>query len=198
MASVKNYEEEVFFQYPVNMSQIELASLILMYRGRGEVIKASPSSFLCCALENRLIKQAKSWFGKVYSQEAWDRMLSPDALGYPLTPLELHILGYASQTQGNQTYTRDVVDRYLDLPPSFGYVLINDLISFGFLQANDNYLLITELGEKAMNGLSRRLYKKRYKQDMLPHISGHILPVYHKSPKKSVNDKEGKSQASLF
>lgn len=202
MASIKNYEEEVFFQYPLNMNQIDLASLILLYRSRGEIVNASPSSFLCCALENRLVKQAKAWFGKVYSQEAWDRMLTKDAQGYPLTPYELHILGYAANKSHTTHYKREFIDRYLEIPNSFGYVLINDLINFGFLEADEVFLRITDNGEKALHGLSRRLFKMRYKEEMLPHLSGYILPTNTKhlprSSKKSDPYNDKKSQVSLF
>lgn len=200
MAKVTDYEEEVFFQYPGNIGDVELASMILLYRSRGEVVKATPSTFFCCSLENRLIKQAKDWFGKSYSQSAWDRMLTNGSKGYPLTPHEMHLLGYAATKKPNhQFYLRNEVSRYLQLPESFCYVLMNDLEQFGFLQQGEQQqMLITDEGEKALQGISRRIFKKRYREEFLPHISGEILPENPSKLSKSASKSGSRQQSSLF
>jgi hypothetical protein len=198
MAKAKEYEEDVCFSYPENLGEIELASLVMMYRNRGEVIKATPSSFFCCCLQNVLIKQAKNWFGKTYSQEAWDRMLTPSSEGYPLTIYEMHLLGYAGLKQPDASpYSLNFIELNIQLPSAFCFVLINDLKAFGFLEDHtEAYLTLTDRGEKALNGISRRIFKKRYVQDFLPHISGSLWP--ENSSRSSTKSSKGRSQASLF
>lgn len=198
MATAQEYEEDVYFNYPANIHQIELANLILIYRSRGEVVQASPSNYLCCAADDVLIKQGKTWFGKTFSQEAWDRMLTPYSNGYPLTPYEMHILGYAANKNQGKAFSKQEVEACLKLSSSFVYVLINDLVNFGFIELQDEQLIINEIGEKALHGISRRIFKKRYREEMLPHLSGHILPhSKHKNPKNSGTN-DAKTQVTLF
>lgn len=198
MATAQEYEEDVFFNYPANIHQIELANLILIYRSRGEVVQASPSNYLCCAMDDVLIKQGKTWFGKVYSQEAWDKMLTPYSNGYPLTPYEMHILGYAAFRNNGKPFSKQEVESFLKLSSSFVYVLINDLVSFGFIELQDDLLVLTDVGEKALHGMSRRITKKRYKEEMLPHLSGYILPVAKQKNRKTGGSSDTQSQVTLF
>jgi hypothetical protein len=198
LATPQEYEEDVFFNYPANIHQIELANLILIYRSRGEVVQASPSNYLCCAADDILIKQGKTWFGKTFSQDAWDRMITPYSNGYPLTPYEMHILGYASFKHNGENFTKQEVESCLKLSSSFVYVLINDLVGFGFIELQDEKLIINETGEKALQGISRRIFKKRYREEMLPHISGHILPPNKQKNRKSGSSSDPNSQVTLF
>jgi hypothetical protein len=198
LATAQEYEEDVFFNYPANIHQIELANLILIYRSRGEVVQASPSNYLCCAMDDVLIKQGKTWFGKTFSQDAWDKMITPYSSGYPLTPYEMHILGYAAFRHEGNAYTKQQVETCLKLSSSFVYVLINDLVNFGFIELQDDQLILTETGDKALHGISRRIFKKRYREEMLPHISGFILPHTKQKNRKGGSATDPKSQVTLF
>ncbi len=73
------------FSYPPNLHELDLATLVSMYRDRGIPKKAKPGEYFGCRVTQKLIKEGKWWFGQYYSQQAWDEMLTKGCEGYPLT-----------------------------------------------------------------------------------------------------------------
>lgn len=153
------------FVYPPNIEVVDLASLVQMYRNRGEIITAKPGEFLGCALTHKLIKQGKSWFGLVYSQEGWDRLITNNSGGYPLTDVELNILGMIKHPPG-ENIDRDFIESHSSVPQKMAYLIINGLKQFGLLIEED-FLELSIPGAKALDGLSRRIYEKNFIPEML-------------------------------
>src|SRR5699024_1934880 len=111
--------------------------------------------------------QGKWWFGYYYSQEAWNHMLTNHSEGYPLTEVELNILGLL-RIADNEPAKRDEVEQKSSITPRLAYIIINDLNSYGFLSIeNKNRLMITPRGEKALNGIAQRIYDKKFSDKML-------------------------------
>src|SRR5699024_12754321 len=84
-----------YFTYPPNLHGIDLATLVSMYRDRGMPKKAGRGEYFACAESGKLIKEGKWWFGQYYEQAAWNRTLTDSCEGYPLTEVELNIMGLA-------------------------------------------------------------------------------------------------------
>jgi hypothetical protein len=184
---------EYHFKYPPNIHELDLATMVSMYRARGEPRKAAPGKYLACTITRNLLKEGKWWFGLYYSQKAWDSLLTKDSEGYPLTEAELNILGlvYAS---GEEPPHREYIEKNCGAIPKLAYLIVNDLKQFGFLEENDHgFLAITYAGEKALQGICRRIYEKRFTVDMLTGFSS-----------KDGNDiagsgrQRGSEQTSLF
>ena len=82
------------FSYPPNLQELDLATLVNLYRERGEILKPQgQDNYVACAVTKKLLREAKSWFGLFYSQEAWDSLLTKNSGGYPLTEAEMNALG---------------------------------------------------------------------------------------------------------
>lgn len=159
---------DAFFQYPPNLHELDLATLVSMYRSRGEPQQATPGNYFACAWTHRLIKNAKWWFGLYYSQPAWDQLLTKGSEGFPLTEVELNILGLAYAKSEEQPPHRDFVEKNCGVIPKLGYMIVNDLKQFGFLNEDENgRLRITPRGEKGLQGISRRVYEKKFTPEML-------------------------------
>ncbi len=158
---------DLYFRYPSNLNVLNLATLVSMYRSRGEPRHAQAGEYLACAYSFTLIKEAKWWFGLFYSQQAWDHMLTKDSNGYPLTPAELNILGMASLPD-DASRQRDFVENNCGAIPKLAYMIVNDLKTFEFLEESDDaHLQITKAGGKALAGISRRIYEKKFVPEML-------------------------------
>jgi len=180
-------------KYPPNLPELDLATMVSMYRGRGEPRKADPGNYIACTLTGHLLKEAKWWFGLYYSQQAWDSLLTKYSKGYPLTETEFDILGLVLVSEEEPLH-REHVENSVDLLPKMAYLIINDLKHFGFLHENEQgFLMIAPDGEQALQGLARRLYNKRFSPAML---SGYPTTEAPEKLKKASN--KGNDQASLF
>lgn len=157
-----------YFTYPPNMHELDLATLVSMYRSRGEPRTATPGSYFACALTKRLIKQGKWWFGLYYSQDAWDRLLTRESEGYPLTEVELNVLGLTYIQAGDSKPARSFVEQSCGISPKLCFLIVNDLQQFDFLKEDEESCLsITEKGEQALRGISRRIYDQDFDEQML-------------------------------
>ena len=181
------------FSYPPNLHELDLATLVSMYRERGMPKKARPGDYFACAVTKKLIKEGKWWFGQYFSQSVWDELLTKGCEGYPLTEVEMNVLGMAMGS-GDEPPRRDYVEQYCGAIPKLAYMIVNDLKEFGFLSLDDQErLMITPRGEKALQGFVRRVYEKKFNPEMLyVNQNNSTQPTIEQARKK---DNE---QASLF
>lgn len=157
-----------YFKYPPNLQELDLATLISLYRTRGEIKKAEPGNYLGCAVTGKLSKHVKSWFGLYYSQEGWDTLLSPDSGGYPLTEAELNILGMAYALEDDGLVKRSYAEKHCGVLSKLAFMIINDLDEFGFLSLYENQKIkITPSGLNALQGICRHMYGNKFKKEML-------------------------------
>ncbi len=181
-----------YFSYPPNLHELDLATLVSMYRDRGIPKKAKPGEYFACTVTNKLIKEGKWWFGRYYSQKAWDDTLTKGCEGYPLTDVELNVLGLVYSD--NEAPRRNFVEQNFGAVSKLAYMIVNDLKEFGFLSIDDHdRLLITPRGEKALQGLAKQIFGKKFKPDMLKVNQGAIP-----NPKIDRAPKEDSEQANLF
>jgi ribosomal protein S19E (S16A) len=83
------------------------------------------------------------------------------------------------------------VEKNIGTLPKLAYLIVNDIKQFGFLQEDEHgYLRITPRGERALQGISRRLYEKRFTPEM--------LVAYHESESLQREDQQRSDQATLF
>ncbi|HBD42775.1 MAG TPA: hypothetical protein DC011_03620, partial [Bacteroidetes bacterium] len=108
----------------------------------------------------------KWWFGLYYCQSSWDSLLTKNAKGVPMTPTEFLAMGKIATSQ--EPVYREFLEVQLDVSPKLSYLLLNDLKQFGFVLEDPQSVLTLSLdGEKALDGLSRRLFEKRFQPDLL-------------------------------
>lgn len=158
---------DLVFNYPSNLHQFDLATLVSLYRSRGEPVRAPVGELYGCPVTHRLIKEAKRWFGITYSQRAWDQLLTKDSKGFPLTEVEMNVLGLAVGYPGLPN-TREFIERNCGATSQLVFMVINDLRAFGFLDETEGgTVTLTADGEDALNGFSRRLYEKKFLPEML-------------------------------
>ncbi len=161
-------KSDQYFKYPPNMHELDLATLVSMYRSRGEPRTATPGSYFACSLTQRLIKQGKWWFGLYYSQDAWDRLLTRGSNGFPLTEVELNVLGLTLIQPGDTEPFRSFVEQSCGISPKLCYLIINDLKQFDFVKEDDDSrLTITNEGKEALKGISQRIYDQSFDEEML-------------------------------
>ncbi len=159
---------DAIFRYPPNLHQLDLATLVTLYRNRGEPVRANPGEWFGCAWTHRLVKEAKHWFGLNYSQPAWDELLTKNCQGYPLTEVEMHVLGMATG-MGDHPMERAYIEQQCGAHSQLAFLVVNDLKSFGFLAEDEtSRLRITTAGDLALQGVARRLYEKKFMPEMLP------------------------------
>jgi len=176
---------EQYFHYPPNLHQFDLATLVSLYRSRGEPVRAPAGELYGCPVTFRLVKEAKRWFGITYSQPAWDSFLTKGSHGYPLTEVELNVLGIATHVDGVPS-TRDFIEKNSGGPQQLVFMILNDLKTFGMLNEDEaGHVSITSLGEDALHGIARRIYDKKFVPEML-HISQRRMtnPTIDMAPKK--------------
>lgn len=185
-------QSDFHFKYPPNIHEMDLATMVNLFRSRGEVKQATPGHYLACAVTNRLIREGKYWFGLYYSQKGWDQLLTKNSEGYPLTDVELIILGKVFS--GNQEERqRELVERTSGITDKLAYLVVSDLRAFGFLAEDQQGVLsITTSGEKALHGIARRIYNKRFVPSMLDKVGLNS----HEAQQNEAN--KGKDQRSLF
>ena len=183
---------EFHFKYPPNIYELDLATMVNMFRSRGEPRKAAPGEYFACAYSKKLTKEAKWWFGLYYSQETWDALLTKGSEGFPLTEVEMNILGYVYMCEEDVPH-REVVEKKAGATEKLAYLVVNDLRSFALLSEDDSgFLRITPRGEKALHGLTRRIFDKRFLPEMPP---DEPLP---ETPRIEEAQKKDKEQTSLF
>lgn len=181
---------DFYFKYPPNLQELDLATMVSMYRDRGEPRHAAPGKYLACAVTHKLLKNAKWWFGLYYSQAAWDSLLTKHSEGYPLTEAELNLLGILVATEDEPPH-REFVEKNIGVTPKLAYLIVNDIRQFGFVQENEHgYLSITQHGEKALQGVCRRIYGKRFTPEM--------LELFHTDPSFARKTASGDDQPTLF
>lgn len=183
-----------FFRYPANLNMLDLATLVSMYRSRGEPIKAPPGDYFACSLSFRLVREAKSWFGLYYTQSSWDQLLTRDSQGYPLTEAELNIMGLAARLDDHAA-ERAYIERNSGVMPQLAYMIVNDLKTFGFIQEDDTtQLFLTAEGEDALQGIARRIYDRKFIPEMLyVNQQRYINPT-----QKEIHKPPNASQIDLF
>lgn len=186
-------KSNLHFSYPPNLHELDLATLVSMYRERGIPKKARPGEYFACSLTKKLIKEGKWWFGQYYNQKAWDELLTKSCEGYPLTEVEMNVLGIA-YASGDEPPARDYVEQQCGAVPKLAYMIVNDLKEFGFISVDEqDRLMITPRGEKALQGIARRIYEKKFSPEMLNVNRSEVTaPTIERAKKK---DSE---QASLF
>lgn len=186
-------KSQYHFSYPANLHELDLATLVSMYRDRGIPKKAKPGEYFACADTHNLIKEGKWWFGLYYSQQAWDNLLTKSCEGYPLTEVEMNILGMVYSAD-DEALKRSYVEQQSGAVGKLAYMIVNDLKEYGFLSQDDNErLLIAPRGEKALQGFCQRLYQRKFHPDMLE-----INQENRTRHPISRADKEDNEQASLF
>ncbi|MDZ7808429.1 MAG: hypothetical protein U5K71_15155 [Gracilimonas sp.] len=183
---------DFYFKYPPNIHELDLATMVNMYRSRGEPRKAQPGQPFACASTGHLLREAKWWFGLYYSQSTWDELLTKGCEGFPLTDIELNVLGSVYISEEEPPH-REYVEKNAGVTEKLAYLIVNDLRSFGFLDEDDSgFLRITPRGEKALHGLARRIYEKRFMPEMLTTFTPSDEPQIEQA------QKEDKEQTSLF
>ncbi len=184
---------EYHFRYPPNIHELDLATMVSMYRARGEPRKAPPGTYLACAITRKLLKEGKWWFGLYYSQSSWNSLLTKHSEGYPLTEYELNILGLVKVLSDEPPH-RDYVEKNCGTIPKLAYLIVNDLKQFGFMSEDEQgFLTIEYRGEKALDGISRRIYEKRFTADLLSGLKDRLGEDIFKFSQKSSSE-----QTSLF
>lgn len=160
-------KSEHIFSYPPNLQELDLATLVSLYRERGEIRKAKAGSYIACTITRKLLREAKTWFGLYYCQEAWDSLLTPNSEGYPLTEAEMNALGLIHINRTEPPH-REFVEKNTGTLPKLAYLIINDIKQFGFIKEDESgFLMITPTGEKALQGIARRMYGKPFTEEML-------------------------------
>ncbi|HLR76087.1 MAG TPA: hypothetical protein VK106_00405 [Balneolaceae bacterium] len=180
--------EKSYFKYPSNLNVLDLATLVAMYRDRGVPKKAAAGQYFTCALNNKLIKEGKWWFGQYYSQKAWNNLLTRDSEGYPLTEVELNILGLTMAADEESPH-RTEVEENAGTIEKLAFMIVNDLKEFGFLSINEqDRLLLTPRGRNALQGISYRIHQKKFSPKMLAVNSDAIInPKIEKASKKETD-----------
>lgn len=170
-------KSDLYFQYPANLQTLDLATMVHLYRHRGEPYEAKASEVIACAVTRKILKSCKKWFGLYYSQKAWDQLLTNNAEGYPLTDAELNILGLFL-IPPIENMTRSFVEANVSVMPQMAFLIINDLKQFGFLEETEvpDKFVVTAMGIKALDGLCRKIYEKKFSPDMLEYYRAHGLP----------------------
>lgn len=185
-------EPNTYFKYPPNLHELDLATLVSMYRERGIPKKARPGEYFACAYSRKLIKEGKWWFGQYYSQKSWDQLLTKSCEGYPLTEVEMNILGMTYAADEEPPH-RDKVEQDSGAISKLAYMIVNDLKEYGFISVDDQQrLMITPRGEKALQGIAKRIHGKKFTANMLPDQDEMAKPTIERAKKKDSD------QPSLF
>lgn len=181
---------DFIFKYPPNLQELDLATMVSMYRDRGEPRRTAPGKYIACSVTQKLLKNAKWWFGLYYSQAAWDSLLTKSSEGYPLTEAELNLIGLVHALRDEPPH-REFVEKNIGILPKLAYLIVNDIRQFGFINEDEHgYLTITDAGERALHGICRRLYGRRFMPEM--------LEIYQHSPELVKKPGPSPDQPSLF
>ncbi len=182
-----------FFVYPSNLNTLDLASMVGMYRSRGEPRKAPTGEYFGCAKTGKLVKEAKYWFGRYYSQTAWNKLLTKDSSGYPLTMVEFNLMGMTIYPPDNNNH-RSYIESLAGFIPQLTFLIVNDLRQFGFIQEFDGGMVaITDNGRRAVDGFANRVFDKKFSLEMLSAYRGEFA-----RPKIAEAEKKDPLQTRLF
>lgn len=177
------------FAYPQNMAALDLAVWVPFYRNRGEPAKAPAGEYFTCAYTLEFVKTARHWFGLYISPKMWDKLLTKNAKGYPLTFHEFQLMGLTLFPLQSNT-ERSFIEQQIQGPSQLPFMITKDLIAFGFiLQAEHNQLQLTTAGEKALDGFARHVYDQNFHPEMLPQ---------HRNSVENKKDTPSTDQGSLF
>lgn len=170
------------FAYPPNLSALDLAFWVPLYRNRGEPVKAPAGEYVTCAYTLEFIKAARHWFGLYISPKMWDKLLTKNAKGYPLTFHEFQIMGLTLfPLQGNSK--RSFIEQQIQGPSQLAFMITKDLIAFDFLQQDEaDQLRLTSMGEKALDGFARHIFDQNFHPEMLPQHQASVDPKKSTSP----------------
>ncbi len=158
---------DLYFQYPSNLKVLDLATLVSLYRSRGEPYKVPAGDIVACSMTRRLLKISKRWFGLHYSQKAWDSMLTTGSDGYPMTEAEMNILGLF-HSPPVEDIDREFVENNCGITSQMAFLVVNDLKQYGFLEGDsEGHFTVSSRGLRALDGIARRIYDKKFKPDML-------------------------------
>lgn len=187
------------FSYPPNLQELDLATLVNLYRERGEVLKARAGQYVACTITKKLLREAKSWFGLFYSQDAWDSLLTKNSGGYPLTEAEMNALGLVYSNRKEPPH-REFVEKNIGTLPKLAYLIINDIKQFGFIKEDENgFLAIAPSGEKALQGIAKRVYGRSFTKEMLiSYREAHTVESSSKENKSRSARRKDEDQTSLF
>jgi len=185
--------------YPPNLQELDLATLVNLYRERGEVLKARSGNYVACAISKHLLREAKSWFGLFYSQDVWDSLLTKNSGGYPLTEAEFNAFGLIYSNRDEPPH-REFVEKNIGTLPKLAYLIINDIKQFGFINEDESgFLTITSSGEKALQGISKRVYGRLFTKEMLiSHQESHVVDPPSQSKTSRSTRRKDQDQTSLF
>ncbi len=184
---------DFYFKYPPNIQELDLATMVNLFRTRGEPRKAGPGEHFACAVTHHLLREGKHWFGLYYSQKTWDNLLTKGSEGFPLTEAELNVLGRLYMAQDESPH-REIIEKSAGVTEKLAYLIVNDLRSFGFILEDDGgFLTITPRGEKALHGIARRIYEKRFMPEMLNNYE-----IKDDDPTIERAQKKDQEQRSLF
>lgn len=165
---------DIYFQYPANIKTLDLATMVQLFRTRGTPFEVPQSEVVACAFTRRLIKVSKTWFGLHYSQRGWDALQTTGSQGYPMTDVELNVLGLFLNPPFEDV-DRSFVENNCSVLPQLVYLIINDLLHFGFLEDHEGTITVTGNGIKALDGIARRIYEKKFFPEMLQYYQEHGL-----------------------
>lgn len=183
---------DFYFKYPPNIHELDLATMVHMFRSRGEPKKAPAGQYFACAHSGYLLREAKVWFGLHYSQDVWDKLLTKGSEGFPITEVEMNMLGMVYVSEEEPPH-REYVEKNSGVTEKLAYLIVNDLRTFGFFDEDDSgFLRITPRGEKALHGICRRMYEKRFMPEMLNTFTPSDEPQIEQA------QKEDQEQTSLF
>lgn len=186
-------ESAPILSYPPNLHDLDLATMVSMYRSRGEPRKALAGRYLACSLSRELIREGKWWFGLYYSQSSWDRLLTKNGRGYPMTRTEFLAMGKIRVAQ--EPCYREFLEAQLGVSPKLSYLILNDLKLFGFIcEDAQSALELTPDGERALDGISRRLFEKRFAPEFIHGLDPDIAA----SPGRRTLHGGSVNQVSLF
>lgn len=160
--------------YPGNLQSLDLATMVHLFRNRGEPRRAAGGDYFFCVNSLDLVKEARNWFGVHIGIQAWDRMMTPHSNGYPLTAVEIRLLGSIRYCEG-QCRPRSDLESEAEVHPQLLSLIIRDLIQFGFLTDEDSLLRVSADGERALHGYSRHYFGKTYYPGLLD--EDETLPV---------------------
>lgn len=159
--------EQNCFQYPPNIRTLDLASLVSIYRSRGEPYTVPATEAVACCVTRRLLKHSKRWFGLHFSQKAWDALLTTGSEGYPLTEVEFNVMGLV-KAPPQPRISREFIEQNCGIVSQLGFLIFNDLRQFGFIDEPEEHIFeLSQRGEIALDGLSRRLFDTGFKPDLL-------------------------------
>jgi hypothetical protein len=80
----------------------------------------------------------------------------------------MNVLGLTKIQPGDTKPVRSFVEQSCGISPKLCFLIVNDLKQFDFLEEDEESLLtITGEGEKALQGIAKRIYDQSFDEEML-------------------------------